>query len=112
MVDLSDRSDYWRVDRCRRVPLPRAQISPAEFLSVRSGQEENSHAGCYLKSLSKAERASFTSTVAAVVSRSTVFFASNNAHSLRTSFFGMRSVIGLRHWKRAPGSKLTQFLQV
>ena len=49
---------------------------------------------------------------ARVVSRSMVLRGSNSAHSLRWSFFGIRSVIGLRHWNRAPGSKLTQFLQV
>src|SRR6185369_15423717 len=51
----------------------------------------------YLNNLSKAERASFTSATAVVVSRSTVLRASNNSHSLRTSFFGMRSGMGLRH---------------
>jgi hypothetical protein len=51
----------------------------------------------FLNSLSKAERGSFASTAALVVCRSTVLRGSNNSHSLRTSFFGIRSVIGFLH---------------
>jgi hypothetical protein len=68
-------------------------------------------AGYFLNSLSKAERGSFPSKAALVVCRSKVFRGSNKWHSLRTSFFGIRTVTDFLHWNLAPGSKLTQFLQ-
>src|SRR5438128_11044143 len=94
MVALHSGADRRRVDRPGSLPLLSAKVL------------------AYLKSLSNAERASLTSATAVVVSRSTVLRVSNRVHKLRMSFLAIRSTIGLRHWKRAPGSKLTQFLHV
>ena len=46
------------------------------------------------------------------VSRSTTVRAENNSQSFRAPLFAMRAVIGLRHSKRAPGSKEVQCRQV
>src|SRR2546423_15567853 len=46
------------------------------------------------------------------VSRSTTVRAANNSHSFRAPLFAIRAVIGLRHSKRAPGSKEVHCRQV
>lgn len=46
------------------------------------------------------------------VSRSTTVRAANSSHVFRAFLFTMRAVIGLRHWKRAPGSKYVHWRQV
>ena len=121
MVAVYRSPHFWRPDWRRGIPLLSAKVSAATFLiRIPSEQHQlskhptNDGEVClilrrrcvsldhpdrraYLKSLSKAERASFTSAAAVVVSRSMVLRASKRVHSLRNSFLGIRSVIGLRH---------------
>ena len=65
----------------------------------------------FLNKFSNACRASLGRKLAGVeVSFSRVTRISNNAHSLRASFFAMRSFIGCMHSNRLPGSKYVHCL--